>query len=91
MYETRPSRLSAYASLDREELLDETKEFKDIIDNNILFNHWTTFIAKNLRSVGRWSWITINKSGLLSRDEEYNFYQKWKGDRDKKSLQEKAV
>lgn len=76
LYEVSPMRVKPYGGIgcEKSDQVSEDKELtqfaEDLMETYPHFKHWTQNIAKYLKTLGRWTQITIGCDGLLSREDE---------------------
>jgi hypothetical protein len=82
LYETNPMRVVPSIGFPNPENTDRliinekiTKEFEVLFENEHL-KKWSKFLANNIRTLGRWSWVNIMSEGFLTRKEKRAFYKK---------------
>jgi hypothetical protein len=78
-YETAPMRLEAFVSTGFRDSAEKnesiTAELDKRINDSPVIKHWTKQIAKELKNIGRWSWINFSKdSGLFDPKESHAIY-----------------
>lgn len=80
MYEPGPVRLVPYAGKSESQkfnkLEDETNEVVQYLEKHKVINDYFCFVAKYLRNTGRWSWVNIYHSMLLTPGEERPLFLK---------------
>lgn len=72
-------RLEAYVSTGFRDSAEKnesiTAELDKRINDSPVIKHWTKQIAKELKNIGRWSWINFSKSsGLFDPKESHTLF-----------------